>query len=72
MCNSQNSARVQLAGDGQSDLGYSLALSGSYNGQEHGLLPVVRCPHTFSPEHPYSYFLPDLSHMFPVSLPVYR
>ena len=42
MCNSQNTARVQLVGDGQSDLGYSLALSGSYNGQEHGLLTVVR------------------------------
>ena len=72
MCNSQNTARVQLVGDGQSDLGYSLALSGSYNRQEHGLLPVMRCPHTLLPEHPYFYFLPDLSHMFPVSLPVYR
>ena len=36
MYNSQNTARAQLVGDGQSDLGYSRALSGSYNGQEHG------------------------------------
>ena len=72
MYNSQNTARAQLVGDGQSDLGYSRALSGSYNGQEHGLLTVVRCPQALSSEHPYFYFLPDLPQMFPVLLPVYR